>query len=323
MRILYISDRRDGGILRHVKCLRKCLPPEVESFEIGLGGEEEFAGRSGHDLREFWQIRRVMRCFRPDIVHFHISNVLMAFYVRFFTSVPCVCTWHTPTNRKIKMGVRLFFSLLGRRAYYLPVSSFTWNGFKEWLPRAKGEVFFNPLRFKKPLPGYPSSQYRGSCPVVGMVGRNADQKDWPNFHKVEALVQKERPDVRFLNAGEEAPCNGREAIAKMDLFVMTSKHEQLPTTLLECFALGTPVCGFLPDGGVVDILAFSSGPVREAFISTRDCSELASVVLNLIDNYETRRALAEDGADILTKHFDAERLVPEQLVNIYRRLLQN
>ncbi len=321
MRILYVSDRRDGGILRHVRCLRACLPPDVESFEIGLGGDEDFAGRNGHDLREFWQIRRVTHCFRPDIVHFHISNILMAVYVRCFTSIPCVCTWHTPTNRKIKLGVRLFFTLLRRRVYFLPVSSMTWKGLKEWVPHAKGEVFFNPLRIEKPLPDFCTGLFRGRFPVVGMVGRNADQKDWPSFHKVEALVKKVRPEVTFLNAGEKAVCDGREAIGKMDLFIMTSKHEQLPTTILECFALGTPVCGFLPDGGLSDILGFSSGSVREAFIQIRDCNKLAGVVLDLLDSYEKRHALVKDGRDILTNHFDAEHLVPEQLMDIYRRVM--
>ncbi len=322
MRILYISDRRDGGILRHVKCLRKCLPPEVESFEIGLGGDEEFAGCSGHDLREFWQIRRVMRRFRPDIVHFHISNLLMAFYVRCFTSVPCVCTWHTPTNRKIKMGVRLFFALIGRRAYYLPVSSVTWKGLKEWLPNARGEVFFNPFKLEKPMPSLSFASIRGRFPVVGMVGRNADQKDWPSFHKVEAIVQKERPDVRFLNAGEKAPCNGLEAIGKMDLFVMTSKHEELPTTLLECFASGTPVCGFIPAGGVTDILALSNGAIRDSFIPRDNCAALANIVVSLLDNPERRKLLAEDGRQILCDHFDADENCRGQLMDIYRRCLK-
>lgn len=314
MKVLYISDRQDGGILRHVKCLRECLPPEVETYEIGLGGDEEFAGSSGHDMREFRQIRRVVEEFKPDIVHFHIPNLLMALYVGRLTSVPCVCSWHTPTTSRPKVGERLFFWLLGRRTYYLPVSSVTWHGLKQWLPYASGEVFFNPLKLK------PRNTRKEGPFTVGMVGRSAYQKDWPSFHKVEALVRKSRPDVMFLNAGEEKACDGPEAIQMMDLFVMTSRHEELPTTLLECFALGTPACGFIPEGGVTDILAFSNGPLREAFIGERNVSRLAEIVLALLGDPERRKALVEDGRQILSSHFDAEKNCKGQLMDIYRRL---
>ena len=98
MRVLFISDRRDGGILRHVRCLRACLPPEVETYEIGCGADEEFAGQSGHDMREWIQIRRVIKSFKPDIVHFHIPAMLMVLYVRLFTRLPIIRSWHTQTT---------------------------------------------------------------------------------------------------------------------------------------------------------------------------------------------------------------------------------
>ena len=100
---------------------------------------------------------------------------------------------------------------------------------------------------------------------------------------------------------------------------MTSKSEQLPTTILECFAIGTPVCGFLPEGGTVDILAFSNGSVDRAFIRERSCENLADLVLDLLTSPEQRKALVEDGQQILENHFDAEKNCKGQLMDIYRR----
>ena len=168
-----------------------------------------------------------------------------------------------------------------------------------------------------------------------MVGRNADQKDWPAFHEVESIVQARLSQLKsanplsistssrhlsFLNAGEREVCDGREAIAKMDLFVMTSKHEELPTTVLECFALGTPVCGFIPVGGMSDILKFSGGPLREAFIAERSCENLSDIVLDLLSHPEKRQALVEDGRRILENHFDAEKNCRGRLMEIYRHI---
>ena len=594
MRVLYIGDRRAGGIASHVKCLTECLPSDVERYVIGIDGDEPFAGRSGHDIREFFQIRRVIREFKPDIVHFHIPNLFMAFYIRlsklfnFSTFQPfnlstfqpfnLFCSWHTPTNHPPSMGQRLFFRLLGEDCYYLPVSIPTWEGLRQWLPSARGEVFFNSINLSTFQP-FNLSAFQPFNLTVGMVGRNADQKDWPAFHRVEELVkgkvskfqgfkvsrfqgfkvsgfqgfkvrgedgqyglaqqkvegwlagvtrdsfdaalkalveektavgeyrfkrdhEKElafngakrffdefsrkiitlsdgrcvyfAPDprsvsrndgnlsrcwaeyafhavsnggrrlvgkdynerwyhphkaanfgrleetlkkehcfvrlrdnaandsilfwgdtlaglsfdvvtrldefgnmdanltevtfevvsrgekklprlvplteavrtvvhhqttagsypsdgnnipnffcadkgVQFLNAGEKSTCDGREAIAKMDLFVMTSKHEELPTTVLECFALGTPVCGFIPVGGMSDILKFSTGPLREVFIAGRSCEKLADIVMDLLAHPEKRQALIEDGRRILENHFDAEKNCRGRLMEIYEK----
>ena len=594
---------------------------------IGVDGDEPFAGKNGHDWREWFQIRRVIRTFKPDVVHFHTPVFFMALYVRIvrlFGLFDCsiVCSWHLPAHRRMGWAYRVFFWLLGKDCYYLPVSTPTWEGLKRWLPYAKGEVFFNPVKIGRGgriggltdcridglgeggltdcrivgltdcLGGREQSVNRSIGQsvnfIVGMVGRNAAQKDWPAFHKVEekvkekvsgfqglkvsgeqgfkvgdedrqyALAQKKvagwltgvtretfvaaleelveekvstgeyrfkrdmekglafegakrffdefsrkiiplsdgrcvyfAPDARsrnrngndlsrcwaeyafhavsssgkmifgkdyperwfnkdkmasidrivpilqsevckailldkqrfkdavaflgetadgrkriqvvtrvdyegagihnlaevtvllmnarkntpplkllsevvesverhqgagylpstfadnipnpaivdnppwpsqsnnqtilnqtissveFLNAGEKKACDGREAIRKMDLFMMTSKHEELPTVVLECFLEGTPICGFLPGGGTSDILQYSKGPVREAFITERNCEMLADVVMDLLAHPEKRQAMVEDGRQILEEHFDAEKNVRGQLMRIY------
>ena len=90
------------------------------------------------------------------------------------------------------------------------------------------------------------------------------------------------------------------------------------TTVLECFALGTPVCGFVPAGGMADVLKFSNGSLREAFIVERSCERLSDIVLDLLGHPEKRQALVEDGRQILVNHFDAEKNCCGQLMEIYR-----
>jgi len=319
VRVLYISDRRDGGILRHVRCLRECLLPEVEIYEIGHGGDEEFAGKSGHDIREWFQIRRVIRVFKPDIVHFHIPALMMVVYVKVFTKLPIVRSWHTPTTGKESVANKIFRILFGRDCYYLPVSTATWGGLQRWSPRIKGEVFYNPVKIDGRVERVEHEDRCGF--VVGMVGRNADVKDWPSFHKVEAIVKAKMPQVEFVNGGEYAPCDGKAVIRGLDVFVMTSKHEELPTTLLECFQLGTAACGFIPVGGVTDILQYSNGPLKDVFIQERDSAKLADIVIVLLNDVTKRQAVIEDGWQILCKYFDAEKIVHEVLIPIYKKTL--
>lgn len=315
MKILYISDRRPGGIVNHVKCLTSCLPKEIGRYVIGFGGDEEFAGKNGHDIREFFQIRRVVKSFKPDVVHFNTIPLFMALYLKWVNRVSKVCAIHTPSAKCVAHD-RATLNWAIEPCYWLPVSKHNWDSFKSVYPRARGEVFFNPVR----LSDFSSFvRVKNVAPIVGMVGRNAAQKDWPSFHKVESLVKVERPEVSFLNAGEVAPCDGRDAIAKMDVFMMTSLHEQLPTTVLECFALGVPICGFIPEGGMSDILALSNGALKTVFIAERKVEKLAQIVCQILDDADLRQRLVDDGRHIVETYFNAEKNVRGRLMEIYHQ----
>ena len=365
MRILYIlPSGLMGGMERHVHCLAKSLQGAADCRVLIIGEEGPLGAamradgiavtalgcRNGHDLRIFPRLHRVMREFKPDIVHTQTLILFPSLYFKLFgRKTPYLLSIHMPTKRKGVLA-HLLWNWLGRRInYHLPVSSETWKMFRSVYPWAKGEVFFNPVRIETSLkvrkfeslkvnsqtlkPSNFQTFKPSNSPTfaVGMVGRNAEVKDWPSFHKVENLVKGrfekfltcekcekcERCGVEFLNAGEKEVCDGRAAIARMDLFVMTSKSEELPTVVLECFMLGTPICGFLPVGGIVDILQFSTGPVREAFIAERDCEKLADVVMDLLAHPEKRQALVEDGRQILEGHFDAEKNCKGQLMRVY------
>lgn len=338
MKILYISDRQDGGILRHVRCLRQCLPADVESFEIGLGGDEEFAGRSGHDFRELWQIRRVIRVFKPDIVHLHCQPLMMLLYLKYFTSIPRICSLHTPSRRKVAWD-RHILNLTVQPCYFLAVSSKTWKRFLWNYPKAQGAVFYNPLRVGDAQGcGWRSSMNARNM-IVGMLGRNADVKDWPSYIKLSAKMSVSARNVSFWGIGiskAEAIAkygelanriewkgfqpNGREWIGKVDVFVLTSKEEEMPTVVLEAFAERTAICGFIPEGGMSEILSFSTGPLKEVFIKERDTSRLAEIVVSLLKDDVKRNAVIEDGWQILTNHFDAEKNCKGQLMDIYRRM---
>lgn len=341
MRILYvINTGQVGGMQRHVLCLMRVLKgvaetavvlnTELDSEIVPMFENEgckvyRLRGRSGHDWRIVGRFHRILKEFQPDVIHAHGIPLFALIYLAIWKrSIPLLQSIHQPT-RKPSLVERMMNVLFAWRInLWLPVSSPTWQQFVKWHPKAKGEVFFNPLYladFKRDDIKDFTKPRNGKRWVVGMVGRNADQKDWPSFHKVEQLVKAQLPDVDFLNAGEETICDGRAAMRQMDLFIMTSKHEQLPTTVLECFALGTPICGFVPDGGTTDILSFSKGAVANAFIHTRSCEQLAQGVIDLLKSPTQRQALVADGQQILENHFAAEKLVPEQLMRIYRSLL--
>lgn len=304
-----------GGIQAHVRCLRASLPAGIECYVIGE--DEPFAGKSGHDWTEWHQISRIVREFCPDIIHLHTTPLLMSLWLRLFSHVPRIVSLHTSQCARPSLKNRILHGLL-YPCYYLPVSAEVWKNFKRWFPSAQGQVFVNPLR----VSALPEKREVVRSLIVGMVGRAAAVKDWPSFHRVEALVKAQMPDVEFWNLGEETFCpNGAERIGQMDLFLMTSFSEAMPTTMLEAFGMRTAVCGFIPVGGVSEILAFSGGPLRDVFLKARDCVVLAKKVMELLRNPERRALLVQDGVRILAEHFEAEKVVPNLLVPIYRDLI--
>lgn len=344
MRVLFISDRGKGGIKNHVQCLRRCLPKGVEHYTIGE--DEPFAGSSGHSFAEWKQIRRVVKTFQPDVIHLHTLPLLMCLYLKLFVRKPRFVSLHTPGDRKPPLKERILHWLV-KPAYYLPVSSVTWQGFQKWYKGVKGEVFFNPIEIPKAqltVSGLqlavgaaqnPKPKTQNSNLIAGLIGRWADQKDWSSFAKVTSLVAQKLPSVSFWGVGvsqEEAEehlenlsrhiewkgfqSNGREWIGKMDVFVLTSKHEELPTVVLEAFLMKTAICGYIPRGGMTDILAFSNGALKEVFIEDRDPEKLATIVQRLLEDAPLRQRVIEDGWQIVTKHFDARKNC-KKLVEIY------
>ena len=334
MRILYISDRGEGGVKSHVRCLKECLPKDVKIYQIGASGDEEFAGHNGHSFKELLQIRRVIREFKPDIVHLHIYPLMMCLYLKLFTNIPRVASIHTKTDNRLSLKKRLLYWLM-RPCFYLPVSTRTWQGFKAQYPNANGEVFYNPIKIIDV-----DKKAEGKRMIAGIVGRCADVKDWPAYCNTAASACGKDKNISFWGVGvseEEAITkfgdvaknvewkgpqpNGREWIRRMDLFVLTSKREEMPTVVLEAFAERTAICGFIPVGGMEEILEYSQGPLKEVFIQDRDSARLSDIVLLLLHDDKKRNAVIEDGWQILVNHFDAERNCKGQLMEIYNKVL--
>lgn len=336
MKILYISDRRKGGIKNHVQCLRQSLPEGIEHYTIGE--DEPFAGTSGHSFAEWKQIRRVIKTFKPDVIHLHILTFWMCLYIKLFVRVPCFVSLHMPGDVKLPFKIRILHWLI-KPAYYLPVSNVTWEEFKKWFKGVIGEPFFNPIQ----IPDHVEHEKmltickgKSEGVVAGLIGRWAEEKDWPSFAKVTSLLSQKLPQVTFWGVGvtqEDAisslgelanhiewkgfQTNGREWTAKMDLFILTSKHEELPTVVLEAFLMKTAICGYIPRGGMTDILSFSNGALKEVFIEERNPEKLAAIAQRLLEDGDFRQCVIEDGWKIVTQHFDAKKNC-KKLVEIYK-----
>ena len=386
MKVLYLINAGImGGRERHVMTLVRSLPKEIEYCICAVSAGEAteamqaaglnvrvLGGCNGHDLHVFPRFIRLLREFKPDVVHAHSVALLPYVAMRFFPKIALVQSVHGPSVSGVEWAARrksiawkmkssLSWILERKPDYYLPVSQATWDEFKIVHPDAKGEVFFNALNLDA-LPA--ARRSRGDRPtvcggqgsvrptedvsqqtsatrrrVVGMVGRMADQKDWPSFAKIAGILKERKPELEIWgvgaseewareNVGEDARHvkwfgsrqDARELIAQMDVFVMTSKHEQLPTTMLEAFAMHVPVAGFLPEGGTSEVLALAQGCEAALMNKERDCAKAADAVIRILSDDALYADMVREGDRIVHEYFDMKKLCATQLLDVYRKI---
>jgi glycosyltransferase involved in cell wall biosynthesis len=176
-------------------------------------------------------------------------------------------------------------------------------------------------------------------PLVGMVGRLVPIKDVPTFLRAAQLVRKKRQDARFalVGDGEERPALESECRAlglddsvtffgwrhdlgavygDLDVVVNASRNEGTPVALIEALAAAKPVVATRV-GGTPDLLGEGS---RGRLVPPGDPGALAEAVLETLERSEATRRRAQAGREHVLEHHSAERLVRD-VDALYRELL--
>ena len=319
MRVLRIIARLNvGGPARHVVWLTEAL--EKEGFETLLvtgtvpPGEDDMSGfaaahgvtplvipsmsreLSPRDAVTIWKLWRLMRRFRPDVVHTHTAKAGAAGRLAGLL--------YQLTSRRRPLFVHTFHGHVFH-GYYSRLKTWIFLTIERFLARAntgrivvlseqqrreiherfrvgRAEQFVVvPLGMEiapHPAFGHPLPAGRGEGPlVVGIVGRLAPIKNHDLFLRVAAQLRDEarfvvygdgaeRPRLERLAAdlglGDRVVFAGTRDVAEIypaiDILALTSRNEGTPLAILEAMAAGVPVIATAV-GGVVDLL----GRVKE------------------------------------------------------------
>ncbi len=305
------------------------------------------------DLHTLWQLYRVVRRLRPDVVHTHkakagalgrvaallgrvpvrvhtfhghvFSGYFSARKTRLFLAIERLLARSTTRLVALSLGL---VAELAERYQIAPRSRFS------VVPLGLPLAPFVAARGKKGAIRN-AGQIADGVRLVGIIGRMVPVKDHATFVAAACLLAARRSDVEFvfIGGGEleqevrrlAAPL-GRRAhflgwqrelaplYADLDVVALSSVNEGTPVTLIEAMAAGVPVAA-TEVGGVADLL---DGGRRGELAPAGDPSALAAAIERALTPASALRARIQ--ADEVAELYGQERLCRD-LEALYTELL--
>jgi glycosyltransferase involved in cell wall biosynthesis len=336
------------------------IPPEhfVEELEAeGIPVETLGMVRGVPDPRALWRLARILRRFRPAILHAHMIHAnLLARLARLLAPVPrIICTAHntievgrsfrTERSTHLAYGYTDFLCDLTTQVSMEGYRRFLEGGAARadklrYVPNAVDVRRFIPqahlrLTVRKEL-GIPEGTF---CWLA--VGRLEEAKDYPTLLQAFSQVAVEHPEAQLVIVGQgtlEAELKqmaGRLSLADKvrflgsrtdvaslmnaaDAFVMSSAWEGMPMVVLEAQASGLPVVA-THVGGIPEVVV----PGKTGYlVPPRDPDALADAMKKLMAlPPEERIKMGLEGREQVVARYSLEAIL-DLWEEIYESLLR-
>jgi glycosyltransferase involved in cell wall biosynthesis len=324
-------------------------PMGLEARRAGIQTVSLEMRRGLPDPRGLVRLARLVRRWRPDVVHSHMVHAnLMARVLRLVAPVPALVS----TIHNVYEGGRMrmaAYRLTNRLVDHMTIVS------QAAFDRFTGEKIV-PAEMLRVVPnGVDTGRFRGLPPgtreavrrSLGLenqlvwlaVGRFEVAKDYPTMLRAFAAVQAQEPQAVLVLVGRgslqaETEALGRElgltgirfagvrsdvpeVMSAADAYVMSSAWEGMPMVLLEAAAAGLPIVATRVGGNHEVVLHEASG----LLVPPSDHPALAAAMLRLSRMPEPeRRRMGERGREHIREHYDLAR-VAERWEALYREVL--
>jgi len=228
--------------------------------------------------------------------------------------------------------------------HILPVSDDLGQMLQRYLRRGRITTIHNSVEVDQIVPRRSASEVRRDLgldenqPVIGSAGRMVPIKGFDVFLRSARTILESRPKAAFLLAGDGPVFGDIKALADelgisdriifpgfrddivdvlncLDIFVISSHHEGIPTVVLEAMALKKPVVSTAV-GGINEIM--DSG-VSGLLVEPGDSQAIASACLNLLGDDSLRAKLGDSAREIVENRFSAGRQAG-RVARIYHQL---
>jgi glycosyltransferase involved in cell wall biosynthesis len=341
--VVYIRDVRD----REFSIGDKARAKGLTFYEI-----EE---RGKFDPRLLGALREIVLCHDINLIHGHDhKSDLFAYLLRRWLwrrQLTVVSTAHAWVMLGLKGELyrRLDLSLMRRFDHLIAVSHATRDEIVDaGVPSSLISVIHNGIDTEAWAPKRVASTLREELnlqqafPVIGYVGRIMPEKDLETWLRAAALIWQEYPEARFVLVGEgkdnsylarlkELAAELRIAertyfpgyrsnlppvYASFDLFLLSSRREGLPNSILEAMAMGLPVVTTDVAGAKELVLDGQTGYV----LPQGDVYGVANALITLAKSEPLRQQMSRAGRQRVEREFSfATRL--RRIENLYEEIL--
>ena len=322
-------------------------PMGLQARSLGLATDSLEMRRGVPDPRGLARLVRIVRAWKPDVVHSHMVHAnLMARVLRLLVPVPVlVSTIHNvyEGGPLLMAGYRLTNGLVDHMTIISQAAADRFVA-ERIVPGRLLTVIANGVdtdRMRN-LPPEGRAALRGGMSVGDQqfvwlaVGRFEVAKDYPNMLRAFADVRAREPRavlvivgqgslqaeaealtaelglreaVRFLGARDDVPA----VMSAADGYVMSSAWEGMPMVLLEAAAAGLPIVATAVGGNGEVVRDGESG----FLVPARDSEVLRAGMLRLMAlPEEQRRAMGERGREHVRANYGLQR-VAERWERVY------
>lgn len=344
------AELRARGHLVRIVSLTPLGPMGLEARRQDLATDSLEMVRGIPDPRGLVRLARLVRAWRPDVVHSHMVHAnLMARALRLVAPVPALVS----TIHNVYEGGRLrmaayrvsnalvdHMTIVSQAAY----DRFVADGI---VPERLLRVIPNGVdvdRFRR-VPSSAREAVRHSLGLRGefvwlAVGRYEVAKDYPTMLRAFARVRERTSDARLiivgrgslqeqtarlsagLGLGDSVRFAGirgdvPEVMSAADAYVMSSTWEGMPMVLLEAAAAGLPIVATRVGGNDEVVLHEQTG----FLVPSSDPDALGGAMLRMHGLPEPqRRAMGGRGREHIGTHYSLSR-VAERWESLYREVL--
>lgn len=312
----------------------------VDGVKVYRVGAKLTIARQALSLSYFTVLKRALREFKPDVVHFHWANPYPAFVL--LTLIPkdvkLVIHWHMDIikQKKIYPLIRPVETALLRRANLVFVTSPNYRDGSKPLQPFKDKVRVVPNAIdEKHLVLHDGDEQRISeirnmydnKDIVFFVGRHIQYKGLPHLIEAEKYVKS---DCVFVIAGKgpltqelKDSCHSERVhfvgkvsdddlrcymyAAKVFAFPSITKNEAFGVALAEAMYCHTPAVTFTIQGSGVNWVSINGETCLEA--PNGDDKAYAGAIDKLLQNDSLRGRLATDGEERVKKNFLIDNMV--------------
>lgn len=292
------------------------------------------------DIRTLFSVKSILAKAKPDLIHAHSSKAgMVARILGSYLNIPVVYTIHGwgfgKGRRKIvSIVVRITELLLkGRTSHFIAVSD------------ADKEVGINSLHISSDRISTVNNGIADcsllanpmNSSVLVMVARNDHQKDYGTLFQAidtlscevwcigrgtdtadfkamaKALAPSAYPRITFFGPRSDVT----ELLSKTGIFVLSSRFEGLPLSILEAMRAGLPVVAS-DVGGVCELV---SDNITGFLFRSGDSITLRSQLSKLLENGELRARLGNSGRQAFVNCFTSKEMVSET-GHIYSSILR-